>query len=351
MFYQCVKCKKIWQYPIEKCPDCFLELVKMPSKEIKVIGISKVSIPTFFHQKVPYFVLLLEDKNGNRWVQKSMKEYQIDDDFTVKKAKNSDAVALFRVKYDIQEGIEKVLNSVEGIKINSETKILILPTLVKSAHPYQAFNTNPQFLDGLLQVLFARGAASKNIRVAGQGFENLPIEVLAKKSKMLEVCLYNKISVLNLEKTKFKRVEKDHFIFDISEEVFNNDLIINLPILKLDFQIGVRGAMENMVRFLKRESFFGLKYLYGEDILIERLQEVLPKYLTIADGIVIQRSTGFNAFLNIVLGSFNSLNLDRVFTEVCMVRKPPEFLERVKIEDISVVGRRIEEVQLNAELF
>jgi len=69
-FYHCPNCKKIWQYPIEKCPDCFLNLERIKSKKIKVIGVSKVQIPTMFHPKTPYFVLLLEDENGNKWIQK-----------------------------------------------------------------------------------------------------------------------------------------------------------------------------------------------------------------------------------------------------------------------------------------
>ena len=73
MFFQCPKCNKVWQYPMEKCPECFLDLERIKSKNIKVIGVSKVTIPTMPHPNVPYFVLLLEDENGNKWVHKSEK--------------------------------------------------------------------------------------------------------------------------------------------------------------------------------------------------------------------------------------------------------------------------------------
>jgi len=81
MFYQCPQCKKVWQYPADKCPECFLALERMKSEKIKVIGISKVVIPTMLHPKVPYFVLVLQDENGNKWVQKSQREYRIGDIF------------------------------------------------------------------------------------------------------------------------------------------------------------------------------------------------------------------------------------------------------------------------------
>ena len=59
-FYQCTKCKKTWQYPLEKCPECFLDLKENKGNTFKVIGVSKVSIPTILHPKTPYFVLVLE---------------------------------------------------------------------------------------------------------------------------------------------------------------------------------------------------------------------------------------------------------------------------------------------------
>ena len=114
-FYSCPKCKKTWQYPIEKCPNCFLKLEKLKSTKIRVAGISKVQIPTMFHPKTPYFVLLLEDENGNKWVQKTVKEYEIGDLFKVEPCTDKKAVAIWRVKYDIFEAIEMVIELLGGI--------------------------------------------------------------------------------------------------------------------------------------------------------------------------------------------------------------------------------------------
>ena len=151
MFYQCPKCKKIWQYPIEKCPECFLELERKKSEEIKVIGVSKVTIPTMLHPKVPYFVLVLEDEKGNKWVQKSAKEYKIGDLFKVESCTDRGAVAIWRIKYDILEGIEKVVELIGGMNITQDSKILILPTLIAPVHPYFAENTSPQFLENIIK--------------------------------------------------------------------------------------------------------------------------------------------------------------------------------------------------------
>ncbi len=349
MFYQCPKCKRTWQYPIEKCPECFLELERLLSEKIKVIGVSKVNISTIFHQKVPYFVLLLEDEKGNKWVQKSIKEYKIGDVMKYKSSGDKNVVALWRIKYDILEAIESVVELLGGLTPNQKScwgaKILILPTLISPKHPYFAENTTPQFLESLIKYLLKIGAEAKNIKVAGQSFNEIPIELVVQKSQLLKVCQDYKILPLDLAKTGF--IKKDGL--EVSEEAFNADLIINLPIIKLDSNLGVRGAAENTLKFLRKESYLSLQRLPNPDETMRKLQKILPDHLTIAEGNYIQTTSGFVAFLGIVLASFNSFNLDRIFAEICGIKPLPEWLKKVKIESIPIIGREIEEIQLNVE--
>ena len=345
--YQCLKCQNVWQYPIEKCPECFLELERVKSEKIKVIGVSKVTIPTMFHPKVPYFVLLLEDENGNKWVQKSIKEYKIGDEFWTEATTDKNAVAVWRIKYDILEGIERVVELIGGIDINQSSKILILPTLVSAKHPYFADNTSPKFLESLIQYLKEKGAKLENIKVCGQSFDEIPIEASAQKSQLLKVCQGYKILPLDLAKTNFTKKTQDNFTFEISEEVFNSDLIINLPILKM----GRISATENVLKFLKKENYLGLKYLSSDEEIIKNLNKVLPRYLTIAEALSVQKSDRFVSHLNLVFSSFNSLNLDRVFAEICLSKELPELLKKVKIEDIPILGRKVEELQFEVEKY
>ena len=347
MFYKCPKCQKVWQHPIGKCPECFLELERRKSEKIRVIGISKVTIPTMFHPKVPYFVLALEDEKGNKWVQKSVKECKIGDEFHVTRKGNVtlEVVAIWRIKYDILEGIEKVIEFLGELKIDTQTKILILPTLIAPVHPHFAENTSPQFLESTIKYLEERGAKLENIKVSGQSFDEIPIEASAQKSQLLKVCQGYKILPLDLAKTNFVKRNQDRFSFEISEEVFNANLIINLPILK----IGKASATENILKFLKKENYLGLKYLYSDDGIMENLNKVLPSYLTIADGQVVQKSNKFTAFLGLTLASFNPLNLDRVFAEITMIGDLPEYLKKVKIDGIPIVGRMVEELQYEVE--
>jgi len=86
--------------PLKNVLIVFLKLEKVKSKKAKIIGGGKTTIPSIFHQKVPYFVYVFEDDNKNRWIQKSEKELKIGEEIEMEKAKNKDAVAIWRVKYD-----------------------------------------------------------------------------------------------------------------------------------------------------------------------------------------------------------------------------------------------------------
>ena len=357
-FYQCPNCKKIWQYPIEKCPDCFLNLERMKSEKIpapkgtcsplgKVVGVSKVQISTMFHPKTPYFVLLLEDKNGNKWVQKTVKEYKIGDLFKVEPCTDKKAVAIWRVKYDIFEAIERVIELLGGITPHQKSwwgaKILILPTLISPKHPHLAENTSPEFLESTIKHLLENGAKIENIKVAGQSFDEIPIEASAQKSQLSKVCKEFNILPINLAEKNF--VRKDDL--EVLEEVFSSDLIINLPILR----IGKVSVGENLFKFLKKENYLAQKYLSSDEEILKNLINSLPEILTIAEANSVQKPDGFTAHLNLILASFNPLNLDRIFFEITMEKNLPEILKGIKIENIPIVGRTVEEVQSDAEKY
>ncbi len=362
MFYQCPKCKKTWQYPIEKCLDCFNVLEKVKSEKIKVVGVSQVYSPTILHPKTPYFVLLLEDENGNRWNYKSLTEYKIGDEFKIKKAtdlpspKNfKEAVAIWRIKYDILEAIEKTIELLGGLKINSNTKILILPTLVAAKHPYLAENTSPEFLESFIKYLLEKGAAAGNIKVAGQSFDETLIDVAVSRSQLLKVCRIFKIMPQDLSKTNFRKIEKEKFSFEVTEEFFNSDIIINMPILKM----GQIAGAQNLLRFLKKENYLGLKYLYSDEEIMKNLTGVLKNCFTLAEANTVQKTSGLTIFLGLVFAGFNIFHLEKAFFEATFYNKDllpasrglPEFIKNIKIENIPIVGRQIGELKYDVEQY
>jgi hypothetical protein len=306
------------------------------SKKAKVIGGGKTTIPSIFHQKVPYFVYVLEDENKNRWIQKSEKELKVGEEIEIEKAKNKDAVAVWRVKYDFFEAIEKLIE-ILNVKFEKNSKILILPTLIKDSHSYFRDNISPEFLEAAIQFLIENGIEPQNIKVCSQSFDEVEIEKKAQKSGLFEVCKKQKIILLDLAKGNF--VKKGDL--EISEEVFKADLILNLPILK----IGKSSSCENLFFLLKKENYLAQKYLYSEIEIFEKLKKQLPEVLTIGEANRVQDKNGIVHYLNLALASFDPKNLDRVFCEIIKEKELPEMVKEVKIEGIEILGRKISEVE------
>ena len=336
MFYRCPKCKRVWQYPIERCPDCFVNLEKVRQKEIRVVAVSRVEIPSVSHPKTPYFVLLLEDENGNRWVQKSAKEYKIGDKIKTEPSQEEKAVAIWTIKYDIPESWERVIELIGGIKPESQTKILLLPTLVSPSHPHLGENTSPEFLEAAIKYLLEKGVKRENIKVVGQSFNEFPIEVSAQKSQLLKVCQKEKIEPLNLSEGNF--LEKDGL--KISQKALEADLIINLPRLK----IGEARASQNLFKLLDKTNYLAQEYLSTEEEIFEKLKKQLPPVLTVAQADSVQKQDGRMVHMRLTMACLNPLYLDRIFAQIT-ASPLPKILQNVNIEDIRILGRKIEELE------
>ena len=340
-FYKCSKCERIWQQPVKICPYCFIDVEKMKSKGAKVIGVSKVDIPTLFHPQTPYFLLVLEDSNGNKWVHKSVKELKIGDELKFKSDK--DAIAVWRIKYDIPEAIEKTEELLGGLNLNENSKVLVLPTLVSPNHTYSRDNTSQDFLKAVLDLLFEKGIKPENMKIGTQSFDEIPIEASAQKSGLLDVCLKRNIVPLDLSKTNFVKQGN----LEISEEVTKADLVLNLAILKMD----KASATENMFRVLKKENYSGLKYLSSDKDIAEELGKSISNVLTLGEAEFVKRGNKLAAYMGLIISGKNAMHIDRVFNEIATVNTIPEILKDINIEDIKVVGREIREVKYNAETF
>ena len=90
----CEKCNKKWIYPIEKCVYCKSPITKQKGIKIKVVGITKVNIPSPMHPIIPYNIILLQDEHGNRLPKKTMRDYKIGEDYAEQKAKSENSVSI-----------------------------------------------------------------------------------------------------------------------------------------------------------------------------------------------------------------------------------------------------------------
>lgn len=329
IFYQCLKCKKVWQQPIGICPECFSELEKVKTEKYKVIGSSKVSIASITHFEVPYFSLILEDELGNKWAHKSIKDCAIGEEIIFDKG-DDNSVAVWRNKYNMTYSIEKIFTLL-NLSLSENSKVVILPTLFSSNHTYFRDNTSPDFLNSFLAFLFEKKIKIENIKIMTQSFDEVPIEGMAQKSGLLDTCLKNKITPMDLEKLNF--VKKG--ILEISEEVLNADIVFNLAMMK----IGKSSATENIYRIIKKENFSSLKYLQSEEEIIDELRNNLTNIVTFGEAEFVQSQNKTIVSPGLIMGSKNFVNLDRVFNEITVTDKISD------IQDIEIVGRDIKEIK------
>jgi hypothetical protein len=336
-FFLCPSCKRVWSYKIERCPYCFVELKREKWKKAKVKSALETKIPSLFHQKVPYYVLILENENQRKFLQKSSKSYQIDENFEIEKPKNkNEAVAIWRKKYDFFEPIEKIFESFE-ITLKTDQKISILPTLKTPNHPHSRENTSPDFLESVLEFLLEFGLKPENIKILAQTFDDVPIIEKLKKSQILKICEKEKVNFFDISQGKF--LEKDGI--KISEKIFEADFVLNLPILNMK----EAQSCKNLFSLIERKNFEMLEYFSNKKEIFEKLKSNLPQIFTLAEADHIQNERGVNFYLNLILGSFNPKNLDFVFYKT-VKRSLPEIIKDLELEKIEIVGRKIEEVEI-----
>ncbi|MBI2650077.1 DUF362 domain-containing protein [Candidatus Woesearchaeota archaeon] len=342
----CEKCNKKWIYPIEKCVYCKGDITKQKGTKIKVIGITKVAIPSPMHPIIPYNILLLQDELGNRIPRKTMKDYKIGDEFVLQKAKTKDAVAAVKVKYDIYEAIKEALELLNGTGLNEDDKILIKPSIITPAYPYQAVNTNPDFLSALLTLLFELGVKKENVIVAEQALIGSDASDAASKAGIIEVCKKKGVEFADISKGPFEDVQSDGYTFRIFKEALNRK-VINAPIMKTNFQLGISGSMENLSR-LADEKTQREMYFEGIENTLPKLARALPDVFTVADATSGMQgqgplALGEPAFLNLVLASKSAAALDAVFCEATMLKIPPYATSsNSDFKKIEVVGNEID---------
>ena len=122
MHYKCEKCNKLWYYPIKNCIFCKEKIKRIIPRSFNVKALTEVNSPSFGHEKVPYYVLLLEDEFGNTHVKKSYKKYEIGNELDYNK---KGKISASPIRYDPYEAIERTTRLLEGFDINNGTKTLI----------------------------------------------------------------------------------------------------------------------------------------------------------------------------------------------------------------------------------
>lgn len=351
----CERDNKKWLYPVKKCIYCKGPITKQKGKKIKVIGITKVNIPSPMHPIIPYNIILLEDEYGNRMPKKTIKDYKIGDSYIIEKAKTENAVIITKVKYDLGESLRESLELLKSYDIKENEKVIIKPSVIEPAYGHHAVTTNPKILHEL--IIHLKENNIKDIIVAEQALLGNDTIASAKKAGILKVCEQQEINFIDLRKSDYVEKEVDGFRFKIAKEFFGRK-IINIPVMKTNSQFGISGAVENMLRVADEET---QKRMFAEDIekTLPRLLKALPNFLTIGDATVGQQgqgptSLGEPAFLNMIFISKDAVALDTVFIEMGLLPAPGYIKEAASLgignsdaKSIEIVGDELEAIKFH----
>lgn len=87
MAYYCSGCERWWSYPVKKCIFCGEDVQEIIETNYKIIGFTQIQVPSAENPKVPYYNYLLEDRNGNKIIIKSLEEHNLGDLIDLKKSK------------------------------------------------------------------------------------------------------------------------------------------------------------------------------------------------------------------------------------------------------------------------
>jgi hypothetical protein len=330
MVYQCPKCKRRWQQPVKVCPYCLVDLERMESFKKEIVVSSKVSIPSLFHMSVPYVANIIKDENDNFFALKSEGKEEL--------KSNPQSVAVFRIKYDIIEALEEVFRLLE-IDLKENSKVLVIPTVVSPDYSYARENTSPEMMEAVLDFLLMKKIV---VKVGAQSFNEIPIEGLAQKSGLLDVCLKKGITPFNLALSNFVKNSD----LEISEEVLNSDLVINISMLKA----GRATSTDNVFKILKKENYSGLKYLSSEKDIADKLIKSVSNVLTIGEAEIVQRANKITTYLGLIFGGYNFLKVDSLFNRVIKNKGLPEVIKDMDPESIIVSGRSLKEVEQDIEI-
>ena len=323
----CEKCGKKWIYPVQKCIYCRGPITKRRSAKAKIIGITKVNIPSPMHPLTPYNIILLEDESGNRMPKKVMKDYKIGEMYEVQPAKAEGAVVISRIKYDVDEALRESINLLGGINLDPQDSVLLKVSCIEPAYPYQAVSTNPKLLESVIGLLKEKGVGS--IAVGEQAMLGNDTMDAAAKAGILDVCKKNDIPFIDLGKAEQVEREHDGMVWKLARDAVERK-VIDIPTMKAHSQLGIAGAVENLLRVFSAET---QKALYAKGIhkMLPQILGVVRPLLCIGDAVNGMQgngptSLGEPAFLNLILASRDAVALDRVFVEIGMF-PVPEWME------------------------
>lgn len=228
----------------------------------------------------------------------------------------------------------------------------------------KAITTHPEFVRAVIQVLKAHGIY--NITVGDNPAVKDMIQVF-KKTGIFDVCVEEEVLlcdnaqlsiITNSDALNFKE-------FEVSEQMVNSDVLINLPKLKTHAFAHITCAQKNLFGFIYGLSKAGWHVKaadpmsFGEAIN-DLYGAILENYegktiLNLCDGIIALEGDGPSTggtpkHLGVVLGSLDAISLDRVALEIAKLNPEKSFINIIggdrglgvfDLDAITIVGNEL----------
>lgn len=292
MIWECPKCSRTWQRPLAKCNLCGGALTRREDGSWTVKGFTEVFVPSPGHETVPYFVAVVESELGERRLRKTFVRPALGKTFEVSSRSEvggCSVVAMSRVGYVALDAVSRCLDMIGPLEVGPDTRVLLKPNLVFEMAASTGVVTNPQVVEGVLVYLLERGVLASHISVGDGAAIGFDTRRAARKSGMEALCKLYNVDFIDFNASEYvdrKPTDvEDGITYKIAREVFEHDLIINIPVVKTHFQVGISCALKNMKGVLAAET---RKRMHRRDIhaMIAELNSVLPPYVTVADATI-----------------------------------------------------------------
>jgi uncharacterized protein (DUF362 family) len=277
---------------MRRCAFCRCPPARIADQTWTVKGFSEVFVPSPGHESVPYFVSLLENRRGQRRFRKTFERPVLGQtvDLSPESGHQRESlVAMSRVGYSAVEAVGRCLDAIGGETLDRSTRVLLKPNLGFEMPASTGVVTNPRVTEAVIEYVLSHGVSAANVSVgdgAAIGFNTMRA---ASKSGTEEVCKLYGLRFLDFNLSQYVERKaqdlEDSMIYSIAREVFEHDLIINLPVVKTHFQVGISCSLKNMKGVVAAET---RKRMHRRDIhmAIAELNSILPPYLTVADGTI-----------------------------------------------------------------
>lgn len=278
----------------------------------------------------------------------SEKKYQV----SVVEQKGKSYLEMVREAVELIGGIEKY--------VLPGQKVMLKPNYTADLDPKSGALTSNEILEAVIVYLQESGITDITI---GEGCGTVHIGTMRIYEKLGVTALAEKYGVrlVDLNKTKLVKLTDPRFTevgqIMVSEEAYQHDLVINIPVIKTHAQCGVTLALKNMkgiVAPAEKRRFHSLDL----NRAIAEMNLILPKTLVIMDGLTGQEgmgpSEGTPVPLGIVMAGENAVAVDGVCCalmsidpqEIKYIQHCERFgLGSSSLEDIEILGDGIDGVK------